>query len=147
MFGPAAWTATPSVTGSRAVTQDMVSGGGADGDAACGLADQQGGAPLGEPALGHRAQGVGHLGGQDLREAQVLRTPDGRLPPSHGHLGGDALTQPTGWDTRIDLSPALRSVEVGGPEHLRGGGRGPEVLELANPVDLPAPRRRTRVRP
>ncbi len=80
-------------------------------------------------------QGVGHLAGQDLGQAQVPPTLVGGFLAGQGDLPGDPAALAFGGDPTGGVRGADRFVEVGGDPGLGGRGGGFELFEGAELVD------------
>lgn len=100
-----------------------------------GLAGQQGGLPLADPAPLERGQGVRHLVHQDLRQAEVALPQVRGAAAGERDLAGDPEPDPPLRDPGGLLGGALGGVEVGGQPRLRGRGGGLEPLQLRDLVD------------
>ena len=100
-----------------------------------GLPREQGGPPLRDQAPFQGGEGVGHLAGQDLGQAQVPATLVGRFLAGQGDLPGDPAALAFGGDPTGGVRGADRFVEVGGDPGLGGRGGGFELFEGAELVD------------
>ncbi|MDO9497534.1 MAG: hypothetical protein Q7J48_17665 [Nocardioides sp.] len=100
-----------------------------------GLAGEDRGAPLVEPAFAHQGQRVWHLPLEDLGEAEQPSPLAGRLAAGQADLLGDALPHPLRPDPGRDLGGALGLIKPHGGGGLGCGGAALEFLGLPEKVD------------
>ena len=100
-----------------------------------GLPHHDRGAPLADPALGQRAQGVRHLPHQRGGQAEVPAALDGGVVAGERDLGGDAAALLLRGDTLRRLLGPLGGVERHRDPGLRGGRGALETLERGEQVD------------
>ncbi len=102
---------------------------------AAGLPGQQGGSPLGDVPGPERSQRVRHLGGQDLRQSQVLPALVRRLPPRQCHLLRDPSALPRSGNSPCGRERPLGPVEVRGQHRLCRLRRALQLLQRPHHVD------------
>jgi hypothetical protein len=108
-----------------------------------GFPGEQGGLPLRDRSLFQGGQGVRHLPGQDLRQAQVPPSLVGGFLAGQRHLRGHPAALPLGRHPGRGVRGPHRGVEVDGDPGLggRGGGfqlfQGPELVDPFGVGDIP----------